>query len=645
MKMKMIKMKRWISVLLCMLLCISLIPTTAFAVGDVPDSVWTDYAADEFAGGTGTKDDPYQIATAEQLAKLAKMVNSNRLGSDQSGKYFKLTANIDLSAHRWVPIGYGDANATPFSGFFDGGLNTITGMVVDETANKKFAGLFGVITVKSTDDAAIKNLTIENASVTVDTYDSSLYYGAGILVGNASLTGGSGANFVQITNCHVSGSVTGGMRTGGLIGSANFVQISDSTAEVTVKGHDAAGGFVGTDWRGSYKNCLASGTVESSGWSTGGFVGYIEGDTDNPATIEKCIARVDVSAADWNLGGFAGYVASCTEISNSVAFGDAASSVTGWNPKAGGFTGTNMGSVTNSHALGTVTESAPGFDAGGFVGSDEGGITSGCSFSSEKNTGLNAIGFTATAGTNNISDDLNTKAVQAKVCEDYYGGHRYSTEWTVDTKATCTADGSKSQHCERCDAKVNITVISATGHDLTKTEAKAATHIARGNTEYWYCDDCGKYFSDKAGTREISHDNTITEKLSEHTADTSKWDSDESDHWNTCECGEKLNTAKHTFTWVTDKEATVAESGSRHEECSVCGFKKVAVEIPATGTPEFADKIPESADSKTPAAPSESGTDSLKTGDDARLGLWSVLLAFSALLLAFATIKDRKQNS
>lgn len=653
------KNKRWISALLCMLLCISLSPTTAFASGNVPDTVWTDYAADEFAGGTGTKDDPFQIATAEQLAKLAKIVDSNVSGSDQRDKYFKLTANIDLSAHRWVPIGYGDAVASAFSGFFDGGSNTITGMVVDETANKKFAGLFGVIAVCSNDDAAIKDLTIENASVTGGAYDpgiSNPYYGAGILVGCASLLAGTGANFVEITNCHVSGNVTGGLRTGGLIGSASDVQISDSTSEATVKGYDAAGGFAGTDWRGSYKNCLASGTVESGGWSTGGFVGYIGGDAGKPATIEKCIAKVNVSAADWNLGGFAGYVDPLTEISNSIAYGDVTSNVTGFNPKVGGFAGTNMGMVTDSHALGTVTENAPGFDAGGFVGSDEGGTTSGCSFSSEKNSGLNAIGHTVTAGTNDISDDLDTKEVLANVCEDYYGGHQYSSEWTVDTEATCIADGSKSQHCERCDAKTNITAISATGHNLTKAEAKAATHTAQGNTEYWYCDVCGKYFSDEAGTQEISQDNTITERLSEHTADTSKWDSDETNHWNTCECGEKLNIAEHTFIWVTDKEATKTEKGEKHEECEVCHYKKAAVEIPAGETSDNKDNEGEgsgnattsdrktSTDSSKPSASSKLDTDSPQTADGTSVGLWVALFALSALVMAIA-IRINKQKT
>ncbi|HJA13269.1 MAG TPA: hypothetical protein H9799_10080, partial [Candidatus Mediterraneibacter merdipullorum] len=65
--------KRFTSVLLSLMLMIGLMPVTVFAAG--PEGVWTDYAAEAFAGGTGTKDAPYLIETAEQLAKIAKDVN------------------------------------------------------------------------------------------------------------------------------------------------------------------------------------------------------------------------------------------------------------------------------------------------------------------------------------------------------------------------------------------------------------------------------------------------------------------------------------------------------------------------------------------------------------------------------------------
>ena len=85
--------------LLCIMLCVAFIPAAAFAdstAPSVPDGIWTDLAADSFAGGSGTKADPYQIGMPEQLAKLAKDVNG---GETYAGKYFKLTADLDLSAH------------------------------------------------------------------------------------------------------------------------------------------------------------------------------------------------------------------------------------------------------------------------------------------------------------------------------------------------------------------------------------------------------------------------------------------------------------------------------------------------------------------------------------------------------------------
>ena len=76
-------------VALCMVFCIA--PTAVFAADNVPDSVWTDYAAAEFAGGTGTETDPYQIATAEQLAKLSKDVSG---GSNYQGIFFSLRKTL-----------------------------------------------------------------------------------------------------------------------------------------------------------------------------------------------------------------------------------------------------------------------------------------------------------------------------------------------------------------------------------------------------------------------------------------------------------------------------------------------------------------------------------------------------------------------
>ena len=61
-----------------------------------------------------------------------------------------------------------------------------------------------------------------------------------------------------------------------------------------------------------------------------------------------------------------------------------------------------------------------------------------------------------------------------------------------------------------------------------------------------------------------------------------EWKHDENNHWHECSCGEKSDTAKHTYKWVIDKAATGTEAGSKHEECTVCGYKKANVVIPAT---------------------------------------------------------------
>ena len=184
--------------------------------------------------------------------------------------------------------------------------------------------------------------------------------------------------------------------------------------------------------------------------------------------------------------------------------------------------------------------------------------------------------------------------------------------------ATCT----EKAVCDICGEEYGE--VNAASHtNLVKTEDKAATHMTEGNIEYWYCDGCDKYFSDKAGTQEIALADTVIPKLTEHTADGSGWHSDETGHWNTCECGEKLNEEAHTFEWVTDKEATATEAGSKHEECTVCGYVKAAVEIPATGE-----------------------TTSPETGDNSNIALWiAVMLAAGAVLTGTAVYSRKRKYS
>ena len=62
------------------------------------------------------------------------------------------------------------------------------------------------------------------------------------------------------------------------------------------------------------------------------------------------------------------------------------------------------------------------------------------------------------------------------------------------------------------------------------------------------------------------------------------WKSDADNHWHECPCGDRKDIAAHSFKWVIDKEPTATRKGSKHEECTVCGYKKAAVAIPAKGS-------------------------------------------------------------
>lgn len=130
-----------------------------------------DIYADSYAGGDGSKTNPYEIATAEQLAKLARDVNN---GNTFRGKYFKLTADIDLSGGIWMPIGkyynYGNGKNRLFFGKFDGNGHVIKNMHIqwedaDDNA-KSVWGLFSTLQGESsTNLTTVTNLIIENATV------------------------------------------------------------------------------------------------------------------------------------------------------------------------------------------------------------------------------------------------------------------------------------------------------------------------------------------------------------------------------------------------------------------------------------------------------------------------------------------------
>ena len=467
---------KYVGAMLICFIAVLFMQMPVLADDGVPATAWRDNAAAAFAGGSGTAADPYLITDGAQLAKIAKDVEAGTVYKDA---YFRLGNDIDLSAHRWNPIGTykwyedGTTEDKTFAGFLDGNGKTITGLIVDERTEKNSAGLFGQIgdNAGTATNVGVKDLNIVDARIYAT--DEGMEKSS-----SAILAGFVMANFghtIRFDNISVSGTITNTkvgktMISGGLIGEVCRATVDNCQADVTIKGGDNTGGFVGIDASSTYTNCKVTGKVTGL-WAIGGFVGYAqEADPRTMSTFKNCVAEVDIVASDWRAGGFSGYMEK-GKASSCAALGDVTSSVTGWNPKVGGFVGeigtkdaTGSAILDKCHAAGKVTAASPDYKAGGFVGTHTEGTYTECSFDSEKNPGLAAYGegdeaaVPVEAGT--------TTAVSGNLCEDIYGGHAWESDYTVDVAPTCGTSGSESIHCSRCGNSKSAREIPATGsHD------------------------------------------------------------------------------------------------------------------------------------------------------------------------------------
>ena len=188
-------------------------------------------------------------------------------------------------------------------------------------------------------------------------------------------------------------------------------------------------------------------------------------------------------------------------------------------------------------------------------------------------------------------------------------------EWIIDTPATATTSGSKHKECTVCGYTMATETIPATGggehaHSYGsewKNDADNHWHeCSCGDKKDTAAHTAGEWIIDTPATATTSGTKhkectvcgyTMTTETipatggGEHTHNySSDWKSDSINHWHECSCGDKDDVAAHSFKWVVDKDATATEKGSKHEECMVCGYARPAVEIPATGsTPETGD--------------------------------------------------------
>jgi hypothetical protein len=184
----------------------------------------------EFAGGTGTKEDPYLVSTAKHLNNVRNYMDKN----------FKQINDIDLSDYEnWEPIGRYNIDimlGNGFMGTYDGDGYTIKNLKIDKP-EKESLGLFGYIgsSKQKNQIGEIQNLKIENAEIN----------GKGFIGIVTGVTPG------KIENVHVSGKLEGYEVIGGIAGGAkiinkNYLGIVNSSANITIKGNIYLGGIVGT---------------------------------------------------------------------------------------------------------------------------------------------------------------------------------------------------------------------------------------------------------------------------------------------------------------------------------------------------------------------------------------------------------------
>ena len=293
--------------------------------------VWDGKKAKDFAGGDGSKYEPYIIKTGGQLLLM----------KDYADKYFKLAGNIDLNNKNWLPI-------ETFSGVLDGCGYTIYNLNIDRE-ELSYRGLIGTL-----NGGTIKNLNVKGVKIKGNN--------AGAIAG--SIARGSNAT---ISGCHVTltdGSVLRGTNVGGIVGTYNkniywtgggsFIEdctVESENNNVAINGTNA-GGIAGEAYSFNIKNCHVYCNVNGESY-IGGITGYY-------GTIVNCEYKGKISGTE-NVGGICGRGA-------SIIACKAEADIEG-NNYIGGLCGYNYyEDIIASYSVGTITAAAGAVYIGGIAG-------------------------------------------------------------------------------------------------------------------------------------------------------------------------------------------------------------------------------------------------------------------------------------
>jgi len=341
--------------------------------------------------GSGTSGAPYLISNLAELSYVCQNLGVTDYWA--SGVYLKQTANIDASQTQYWDDTDDDSNgdkfndtndgtatgnnegfspignsSTKFQGNYDGNDKTISNLFIDR-GTTDHVGFFGYLLL-----ATVTDLTLTSVDITGQ-------YRTGALTGIAE---GNTTTATVITNCSASGSISGTLCVGGLLGQTFYkTNITNSHSSVNVTAsNDYTGGFTGGTWgttsayTATFTNCSSTGTVTSSSNITGGFIGQVNG-----GKFYRCYASGNViGSSNANVGGFAGVLGNDVtsyvfDIIDCYSTGDVTAATTDWH--AGGFIAYiyddgNTISIDNCYSTGTITAGSLGSThKGGFIGEVE----------------------------------------------------------------------------------------------------------------------------------------------------------------------------------------------------------------------------------------------------------------------------------
>ncbi len=229
----------------------------------------------------------YTVTSADGLMHVADLVNGGKTDIN-----ITLDKNIDLTGKDWTPIGTSFKNS--YTGTFDGGGHTIKGLTV--TTNDKYAGLFGYIGNAGT----VKNVVMEGVLITSNN-------------GSSQAGGVAGFSRGTIENCSVSGSVSGTVYVGGVVGAQWGGSITGCSSSATVKGTVDVGGVAGqTNSNATMTACYATGSMtleiaSQNNIDVGGAVGFNGGSRVLACYATGNVTSTGSSTGNVHIGGFCGY--------------------------------------------------------------------------------------------------------------------------------------------------------------------------------------------------------------------------------------------------------------------------------------------------------------------------------------------------